>query len=165
MYIAALFVAGIYYASLWCLMNACTFKSYKSVFYHHGYGRVGLYKNADASRRSQHNIFGQRFGAVFSKRPAADICSWQIYRHVVFIDPHISTQRVKSCPAGLSSPTGRVVVFASSYNLVNELSDDSRFRKSVGSALKEREISFMMESSQRVSPPCFHIALYMTGFQ
>ncbi len=27
---------------------------------------------------------------------------------------------------------GRVVVFASSYALVNELSDDTRFRKSVG---------------------------------
>ncbi|KAF8900982.1 fatty acid hydroxylase [Mucidula mucida] len=32
---------------------------------------------------------------------------------------------------------GRVVVFASSYALVNELSDDTRFRKSVGGALKE----------------------------
>ncbi|KAK0200256.1 fatty acid hydroxylase [Desarmillaria ectypa] len=32
---------------------------------------------------------------------------------------------------------GRVVVFVNSYALVNELSDDSRFRKSVGGALKE----------------------------
>ncbi|PBK66502.1 bifunctional P-450/NADPH-P450 reductase [Armillaria solidipes] len=32
---------------------------------------------------------------------------------------------------------GRVVVFVSSYALVSELSDDSRFRKSVGGALKE----------------------------
>ncbi|KAK0471086.1 fatty acid hydroxylase [Armillaria novae-zelandiae] len=32
---------------------------------------------------------------------------------------------------------GRVVVFVSSYALVGELSDDSRFRKSVGGALKE----------------------------
>ncbi|KAJ7577838.1 cytochrome P450 [Mycena floridula] len=32
---------------------------------------------------------------------------------------------------------GRMVIFASSHALVNELSDDSRFRKSVGGALKE----------------------------
>ncbi|KAJ3875364.1 hypothetical protein F5051DRAFT_430618 [Lentinula edodes] len=32
---------------------------------------------------------------------------------------------------------GRKVIFVSSYTLVNELSDDSRFRKSVGGALKE----------------------------
>ncbi|KAJ3890091.1 hypothetical protein GG344DRAFT_66540 [Lentinula edodes] len=62
---------------------------------------------------------------------------YPFFGNILLLTDEVPLTDITDWPKIYQLNIGRKVIFVSSYTLVNELSDDSRFRKSVGGALKE----------------------------